>query len=256
MMDTFFALAESLADAVRPIVMKHFRAGVDVDSKDDASPVTVADREAETAMRALIERNFPDHGIIGEEHGEKMPDAEYVWVLDPVDGTRSFVTGNPLFGTLIGLARRGRPILGVMDAPALGERWVGGEGRATTMNAKPVRARACAGIGEAWLYAGAPQDYPASDLAAFERLRRQCRGAAYCADWYAYGLLASGLADLVVEADLQPYDFAALVAVVRGGGGYFTDWQGGEITLASRGGMVAAGDRRTHLAACRVLGAG
>ena len=249
----FAELAERLADAARPITLAHFRAGVAYDVKADTSPVTVADREAETVMREMIGAAFPAHGILGEEHGAEHLDASYVWVLDPIDGTKSFVTGKPLFGTLIALLRDGRPIIGVIDMPALNERWVGVEGRPTLFGGRQVRVRACDDLGHAWLYATSPQMFGASDAVAFERLRSSCYAAVWGADLYAYGLLASGRVDLVCEGSLQPYDYCALVPVIEGAGGIITDWQGAPLGLASDGRALAAGDAMLHAVARNVL---
>lgn len=224
--------------------MRHFRTPLAVDLKADASPVTRADREIETVMRAMIGQAFPGHGIIGEEFGAENAGAEYVWVLDPIDGTRGFIAGKPLFGTLIAVVRGGNPIVGVIDAPAMNDRWIGADGRATTFNGSPVATRACANLADAWLYATTPQMFQADDFHCFETLRGQVHDTGYGADCYAYGLLANGHIDLVCEASLQVYDFAALVPVVTGAGGIMADWSGAPLTLASDGRVVAAGDTR------------
>jgi inositol-phosphate phosphatase/L-galactose 1-phosphate phosphatase/histidinol-phosphatase len=252
---SFIDLAVALADAARPITRRYFRAGAEIHDKADATPVTAADREAETAMREMIEAAFPDHGIVGEEFGEVRAEAEHVWVLDPIDGTKSFVTGKPLFGTLIGLARAGRPILGVIDQPVLDERWIGAAGRATTFNGEPAAVRACAALDQAWLYATSPEMFgDGANWTAFDRLRRAVKHPVYGADCYAYGLLASGYVDLVAEASLKPFDFTAVVPVVTGAGGVMTDWQGAPLTTASDGRVLAAGDPAVHAAALTVLG--
>lgn len=191
-LDAFALGAARLADAVRPIVLDRFRTGLAFDVKADRSPVTEADRAAERAMREIIVGCWPDHGILGEEYGAERLDARYVWVLDPIDGTKSFVTGKPLFGTLIALLRDERPIIGVIDMPALGERWLGVEGRPTTFNGAPVRARSCESLDRAWLYATSPQMFRGAEVDAFERLRPNCYATVWGADLYAYGLLASG----------------------------------------------------------------
>ncbi|OHC77798.1 MAG: histidinol-phosphatase [Rhodospirillales bacterium RIFCSPLOWO2_12_FULL_58_28] len=252
-LDEFIEWAGRMADAAAPVAMKYFRSGVAIDRKADLSPVTAADREAESAMRAVIGEAFPDHGVIGEEHGKIRADAEYVWVLDPIDGTKSFVTGKPLFGTLIALTRNGKPIVGVIDMPALKERWTGAEGRPTLYNDRPVKARPCSDMAEAWLYATSPQMFTGDDFRAFERLREKSRSAVYGADCYAYGLLANGTVDIVCEAGLQPYDFCALSPVIKGAGGVFTDWQGEELTIRSNGRVLAAGDRKIHAQALEAL---
>lgn len=246
-------LAERLADAARPITLRYFRTGVEYDVKADASPVTVADREAEAAMRSIIGDAFPEHGILGEEHGAERLAARFVWVLDPIDGTKSFVTGKPLFGTLIALLRDGRPIVGCIDMPALDERWLGIEGRPTTFNGTPVCVRSCGSLDRAWLYATSPQMFRGTEVSAFERLRGGCYAAVWGADLYAYGLLASGRVDLVCEASLQPYDYCAVVPVIQGAGGVITDWQGQPLGLASDGRVLAAGDAALHLKARSAL---
>ncbi len=251
--DAFVILAERLAEAVRPIVMGYFRSGVTIDDKADTTPVTVADREAEAAMRRMIADACPDHGILGEEYGADRVDATYVWVLDPIDGTKSFVTGKPLFGTLIALLREGTPIVGVIDMPALGERWVGVDGRPTTFNGRPARVRPCPDLDRAWLYASSPHMFPGADAEAFERLRLRCRAAIYGADCYAYGLLASGTVDLVCEATTKPHDYCALVPVVTGAGGMISDWRGRPLGLESDGRVLAAGDEGAHATAREVL---
>jgi inositol-phosphate phosphatase/L-galactose 1-phosphate phosphatase/histidinol-phosphatase len=252
-LEALAGLAERLADAVRPIVMGYFRSNVAFDVKADASPVTAADREAEAAMRRLIEQAFPKHGILGEEYGGERLDAAHVWVLDPIDGTKSFVTGKPLFGTLIALLLDGQPVVGVIDMPALNERWVGIDGRPTTFNRRPVRVRACPELPHAWLYATSPQMFVNADADAFSRLRTRCYAALWGADLYAYGLLASGTVDIVCEASTQPYDYCALVSVVTGAGGIISDWQGRPLGLNSDGRVLAAGDERAHRAAREAL---
>ena len=236
------ALAEKLADAAGAIVRRHFRQPIAVDDKADLTPVTIADRAAEAAMRTLIEKSFPAHGIIGEEQGRLREGAEWVWVLDPIDGTKNFISGIPLFGTLIALARNGRPVLGVIDQPVLRERWLGIAGRATTMNGAPVRSRACAALERATLYSTSPDMFRGADAARFERLRSRVKLARYGADCYAYAQLASGFIDLVVERDLKPYDYCALAPVVAGAGGTMCDWEGRALDLGSDGRVIAAGD--------------
>ena len=251
----FVRHAEAMADAVRRVVLRYFADPVPFETKGDASPVTAADREAEATMRRLIGSAWPAHGILGEEYGAVRPGASFVWVLDPIDGTKSFITGKPLFGTLIALLRDGVPIVGVIDMPALGERWVGAEGRPTTFNGRPVRVRACDALDRAWLYATSPRMFDGGDADAFERLRTRCYADVYGADLYAYGLLARGRVDLVCEASLQPYDYCAVVPVIEGAGGWIGDWQGGPLGLGSDGRVLAAGDARMHAAAReRLLG--
>jgi histidinol phosphatase-like enzyme (inositol monophosphatase family) len=249
------AFAHELADAAAEVVGRYYRAPVTVESKLDASPVTIADREAERIMRELIRARYPEHGIAGEEFGAEGPGAELVWHLDPIDGTKSFIGGRPLFGTLVGLSERGRPLLGLIDQCIMRERWAGMVGRDTRWNGEPVRVRACAQLDQAVLYATSPLMFAAgAERAAFERVQQAVRYPLFGGDCYAYGLVALGCADLVVEAGLDPYDFMALVPVVEGAGGVMTDWQGRPLTAASDGRVVAAGDPRIHERALKLLG--
>ena len=248
-----FGLAERLADAAGTVIRPHFRSGIAIDDKADESPVTVADRDAETAMRQLIEAAFPDHGILGEEHGAVRLDAEFVWVLDPIDGTKAFISGVPVFGTLIALLQGGRPVLGVIDQPISRERWIGAVGRGTTLNGRPARTRACADLGRATLFATAPDMFKGEEIAAFDRLRRSVKLMRWGTDCYATGMVASGHADLVVESSLQTYDFCALVPVIEGAGGIATDWEGRPLGLHSGSRSAIAGDARAHAAALERL---
>jgi len=249
------ALAHRLADAAGAVIRGYFRTPVLVDDKADASPVTIADRESEAAMRALINAERSEDGIYGEEYGPERTDAEWVWVLDPVDGTKAFITGKPCFGILIALLHHGVPVLGIIDQPILRERWLGVVGLPTTLNGAPIRVRACPELKLSALYATAPEMFIGADSVAWETLRAQVKLPRYGADCYAYGLLAAGFVDLVVEASLQPYDYCALVPVVEGAGGLLTDWQGQRLGLHSDGRVVAAGDPRAHAAALAVLNA-
>src|SRR5262245_6574589 len=169
------ALSQRLADAARPISSRYFRTAVAVDDKTDASPVTIADREAETAMRALLTEHVPQHGVFGEEHGAVRTDAEYVWVLDPIDGTKAFITGLPIFGTLIALLHRGVPVLGVIDQPILKERWLGVSGERSTYNGKPIQVRACADLANAYMYSTAPIMFPGAFAQRHEALTQRVK---------------------------------------------------------------------------------
>ena len=248
------ALAHRLADAARPIAARYFRTQVTVDDKTDSSPVTIADREAETAMRALLTEHVPDHGVFGEEHGAVRTDADYVWVLDPIDGTKAYITGLPIFGTLIALLHRGQPVLGIIDQPILKERWLGVSGERSTFNGQPIQVRACPTLDRAYMYSTAPIMFPGAFEKRHEALTQKVKLFRWGGDCYAYGLLASGHVDLVVENSLKLYDFAALVAVIKGAGGLITDWQGKELDIHSDGSVLAAGDAATHRAAMAILG--
>ena len=251
--DTFLALALRLADAAGAKIRPHFRKPITVEEKPDLTPVTVADRAAEAAMRALIETHYPDHGILGEEFGRVREDAEYVWVLDPIDGTKSFISGVPLFGTLIALTRGGRPILGIIDQPISRERWVGASGRPTTLNGAAIHCRACPTLAAATLFSTTPDMFKGPDVASFTRVSAAVKLTRFGADCYAYGLVATGFVDLVLEASLKPYDFSAMAPIVEGAGGVVTDWRGAALDLASDGRILVAGDRRAHQAAMALL---
>jgi inositol-phosphate phosphatase/L-galactose 1-phosphate phosphatase/histidinol-phosphatase len=253
-LDAFFAFSLHLADVAGEVIRPYFRKPLAVRDKADLTPVTAADRAAEEAMRALIEARFPEHGILGEEFGQVREDAEFVWVLDPIDGTKSFISGVPLFGTLIALTRRGRPILGIIDQPISRERWLGVAGRPTTLNGVAIRCRACRVLDAATLFATTPDMFKGEDAVSFARVSASVKLTRFGADCYAYGLLAAGFVDLVLEASLKPYDFCAMVPVVEGAGGVATDWRGGSLDLASDGRILVAGDRRAHDAALALLG--
>lgn len=247
------ALANSLADAARPIAARYFRTPVTVDDKADQSPVTIADREAETAMRVLLDGRVPQHGVFGEEHGAVRTDAEYVWVLDPIDGTKAFITGLPIFGTLIALLHRGVPVLGIIDQPISRERWVGITGQGSTLNGTPIKVRACPSLDKAYMYSTAPQMFGAAAAQRHQTLAEMTKLFRWGGDCYAYGLLAAGHVDLVVENSLKLYDFAALVPVIKGAGGLITDWRGKELDISSDGSVIAAGDPAILKAAQQVL---
>jgi inositol-phosphate phosphatase/L-galactose 1-phosphate phosphatase/histidinol-phosphatase len=250
------ALAHSLADAARPISARYFRTQVKIDDKSDASPVTIADREAETAMRDLLTRHVPQHGVFGEEHGAVRTDAEYVWVLDPIDGTKAFITGMPIFGTLIALLHKGVPVMGIIDQPIQKERWFGVDGERSTFNGQPVATRACTALANAYMYSTAPEMFKTPGVTArHETLAKKVKNFRWGGDCYAYGLLASGHVDLVVENGLKLYDFAALVPVIRNAGGLITDWQGQSLDMHSPGAVLAAGDAAMHRAALEILAA-
>lgn len=254
----FIDLALNLADASGPVILDYFRTNLAVEQKADASPVTRADRETETVLREMLAAEAPDHGVLGEEYGSERLDAEYVWVLDPIDGTRAFVNGIPLFGTLIALTQNGTPVLGVIDHPALDERWLGVAGAPSLHwgrgdNGVPVQSRPCGGLDQARLCATSPEMFSSDQLVRFQNVSAAARDTRFGTDCYAYSMVASGQTDLVVEAGMQPYDYLAHAVVVAGAGGIITDWQGAPLTLASPGTVLAAGDQKVHAAALELL---
>jgi len=246
--------AERLVEASGPVIRRYFRAGVAITDKADHSPVTVADREAESTIRALIRAERPQDGIIGEEHGEQQADAEFLWVIDPIDGTKAFLTGRPIFATLIALLHRGEPVLGIIDQPITGDRWLGVAGQPTRFNGQPARVRPCPELARAILSTTSPDLFPGGDLERFRQLSARTKFTVYGGDAYGYGLLAAGFQDLVVESGLKLYDFAALAPVVIGAGGLATDWQGRPLGRHSDGRVITAGDPALHAAALAVLG--
>jgi inositol-phosphate phosphatase / L-galactose 1-phosphate phosphatase / histidinol-phosphatase len=239
-----FALIEQLADAAGGAIRPYFRADFGLEHKADQSPVTLADKAAEAAIRAILEIERPDDGIIGEEYGKVREGYARQWVIDPIDGTTSFVAGRPIFGTLIALMQDGWPVLGLIDQPILRERWVGGAGQGTTLNGNPVRARSCSDLNEAILATTSPNCFSAHEGEHFMALAAKTahRRLIWGGDCYNYALLASGHIDIVVESGLKLHDLAALVPVVEGAGGMMCDWSGEPLNADSKGDVIALGD--------------
>ncbi len=249
-----------LADAAGTVLRRHFRSTVAVEDKADNSPVTIADRETEQTLRDAILKRYPQHGVRGEELGRINSDAEYVWVLDPIDGTRSFITGKPLFTTLIGLLHQGEAVLGVIDQPITRERWVGASGQPTTFNGAPCRVRPQAVLADATLFttgavsATRPTWCTPEERVALGRLIDAVKLTQYSTDGYAFGLLASGFIDLVVEAGMEPHDFCAAIPIVRGAGGVMGDWAGKPLDCGRKGPVLAAATPELVTAVAGVLG--
>ncbi len=243
MTDDDLRLAERLADAAGAAIRPFFRAAYQSETKADSSPVTEADRAAEAAIRTILEKERPLDGIIGEEYGATRENAGRRWVIDPIDGTRSFMTGRPIFGTLIALIEEEAPIIGIIDQPILRERWVGARGRPTLFNGEVARTRNCGVLASAHLGTTSPYLFDSATRPGFERLAAAAGNLVLGGDCYSYGLVALGQLDLVVEAGLKLYDFAALVPVVEGAGGIVCDWSGNPVSAQSDGKLVTAGDR-------------
>jgi myo-inositol-1(or 4)-monophosphatase len=256
----FAAFVDQLATASGEAILPFFRTSLGVEDKGSAAgfdPVTAADRAAENTMRSLIKRNFPEHGIVGEEYPNERTKAEYVWVLDPIDGTKSFITGMPAWGTLIALTRNGVPIFGMMHQPFIGERFSGDGGASQyrgPAGKRALRVRPCASLGDAMLFTTSPLLMNADDRAAYGRVESSVRLARYGGDCYAYCMLAAGHVDLVIETALNPFDIMALIPIVEGAGGVITTWEGASAKDGGR--VVAAGDKRVHAAAMKMLAAG
>jgi histidinol phosphatase-like enzyme (inositol monophosphatase family) len=238
--------AENLANETGAIALRYFRHPIAVDTKADASPVTVADRQIESFIRQRIRERYPTHGLLGEEHGRDAGSSSLMWVIDPIDGTKSFISGMPTFGTLIALLDDGTPVLGVADHPALRERWVGRAGMPTRSNGAVCRTSACTRLADAVLYATTPDMFKGAARTSFKAVSERARMRRFGGDCYAYALLASGFIDVVIEAGLKPYDYLALVPVIEGAGGVMTDWRGRPLGLESDGRVVAAATPALH----------
>jgi myo-inositol-1(or 4)-monophosphatase len=252
----FSAFVDELATASGEAILPFFRTAMSVEDKGAASfdPVTAADRAAENAMRTLIKRSFPGHGIVGEEYGNEHADAEYVWVLDPIDGTKSFISGMPAWGSLIALTRNGVPVFGMMHQPFIRERFTGDGGAAQyrgPAGKRELRVRRCERLSDAVLFTTSPLLMNAADREAYARVEKAVRLPRYGGDCYAYCMLAAGHVDLVIEAALKPHDIVALIPIVEGAGGIITTWEGDSAVKGGR--IIAAGDRRVHDAAMKVL---
>ncbi len=237
---TFAPFFDQLADAAGVIALRYFRGVLPVDEKQDRSPVTQADREIEQALRRMIGAAFPDHGIIGEEYGKDRPDAEFVWVIDPIDGTRAFMMGKPLFGTIIGLLHHGKPVVGLVDQAFTRERWFGITDSLATFNGQPIRVAAPRPLNVARLYVGAPETFSGPGYEKYLTLCQTARWLQYGCDCYAYGVAAMGWADAVIERGLGLHDVVGLAPILTGAGGVMTDWHGRPITLGFDGMAVAA----------------
>ena len=248
------AFAASLTQHSRPIARKWFRQAPTIDVKADASPVTIADQSIEASLRDVITTTYPDHGIIGEEHGSNAEDADLTWVIDPIDGTRAFTCGNPLFGTLIALLYQGRPVVGVVDLPALDQQWIGIDGAETTLNGTVVRTHDVKKVADARLTTTSNVDLN-SDLPKFRRVSEQARVTGYGGDCANYAHLASGWCDLVVESHLNAYDIMAVIPVITGAGGVVTQWNGAEIIRDGYDGTaLASATRELHDETLTLLG--
>lgn len=250
------AFFDLLADAAKAETLPRFRVGAHVVNKEEGGfdPVTEGDRAAEAAIRAVITERFPEHGILGEEHGSVGLDREYVWVIDPIDGTRAFISGVPVWGTLIGLYRNGRAVMGLVDQPFTGERYFsdgsqsfyrGPEGE------RVLKTRACAGLPDAVMFTTSPHIFVDGDRQRYEAVQDKVRLFRYGVDCYAYALLAAGHVDLVIETSLKAYDVGGLIPVIEQAGGIITDWDGGRAEMGGR--VIAAGSRAVYDEAMAIL---
>ena len=241
--DTYLAFAEQLANQSRSMLLKARESAPSIQIKADASFVTTTDKAIEAALRIMIEKTFPDHGILGEEFENVNIDAEFVWVLDPIDGTAPFIAGIPVYGTLIGLAHRERPFVGVIDHPATAERWAGVSGRFATHNGVPVQTRTCSSIDGALITCSSPDFMGPNERKRFAVIAKRAQYVQYGGSCYAYGVLASGRTDMAIDGGLDPFDIYASAAVIEGAGGYCTDWNGKPLSFDMQGTVLAAGDK-------------
>ncbi|WP_166362894.1 histidinol-phosphatase [Pseudomonas akapageensis] len=245
-LNEYLSFADELADAAAAAIAPHFRTAIEVEDKGGRlyDPVTVADKAAEQAMRELIRKRYPTHGILGEEEGVYTGESELTWVLDPIDGTRAFVTGLPLWGTLIALNDGQRPVLGVMNQPFTGERYIG-SAQGAWRNGAALKTRACAQLTSARLMCTTPDMFDTTERKnAFEQVASQAQLVRFGGDCYAYCMLASGFVDVIIEAALQPYDVQALIPIIEAAGGRMTAWDGS--TAQNGGTVVACGDPALH----------
>jgi len=253
----FAAFVDELATVAGEAIRPFFRTTLGIENKSRTGtfdPVTAADRAAEQAMRTLIRKTFPGHGIVGEEFGDEGSDRSYVWVLDPIDGTKSFISGMPAWGTLIGLLKDGLPVYGMMYQPFISERFTGDGASARyrgPVGERRLNVRACSALGDAVLFTTSPMLMSTTDRAAFDKVERAARLSRYGGDCYAYCMVAAGFIDVVIETNLKPHDIVALVPIIEGAGGVVTDWSGEPALKGGR--IVAAGDRRVHAETLKLL---
>ena len=252
----YIATAHALAERAGAVILPHFRARTAVNHKGgrEFDPVTAADRDAEAAIRQMLAEAYSDHGIIGEEFGNERDDAQYCWIIDPIDGTRAFIMGQPLWGTLIGLTENGAPLLGMMDQPFTQERFWSGETESYFRRGgetQIIHVRGCPVLGDAMLASSTPDMFTGANERPYARLAEAVRLRRFGGDCYNYCLLAMGEIDLVVETDLKPFDILPLVPIIERAGGVVSTWEGGDPRRGGR--IIAAGDAKLHAAAMELL---
>lgn len=247
----FLDVAMRAADLSRKILTEHrkkyLRGNYDFKTKNDASPVTETDERVEREIRDMISKAFPDHGMLGEEHGAEAETAEFVWVIDPIDGTRQFIVGYPFYGTLIALCHHGVPVLGVVEMPVMAERWVGIKGRQSTVNGLPIKTRPHDDLATTLAASSNTEFVFPEDRDAYENLRTSTKWRVYGGACYGYMSLAAGKIDLCYDSGImREVDYCALVPIVEGAGGIMSDWEGNPLTMHSGMKVLAAGDKRLH----------
>ena len=246
--ENYLEFASSMLDETGPIGVCYFKQPIDFTQKQDASPVTAADIKIEALIRDRISQRYPSHGILGEEQGSINLLANLCWVIDPIDGTKSFISGMPLWGTLLALLKDSHPVFGIIDVPALGERYINTLEHGTTRNGQTIRTSECDRLENCNLFATSPDMFNSDDLEVFESLSRRARFRRFGGDCYSYAMLAAGKIDAVIEAGLKPYDYLPVAPIVNGAGGVMTDWTGSPLTPSSDGRVIAAATPALHRA--------
>jgi histidinol phosphatase-like enzyme (inositol monophosphatase family) len=249
----FIAFANKLADDARDCIRELAGPAPEPIQKGDGSPVTAVDQAVEDRLREMIVETYPDHGIVGEERGAAGTDKEFIWIIDPIDGTLPFLAGFPVYGTLLALVRDQAPVLGIIEMPITGERWVGCQGLPSTYNGDPIKTRACDDLSVALMSTSNPEFYSNSDRPALDRMRTATRWTVYGGSCMAYGRIASGRIDVGIDVGFDPTDYLALVPVITGAGGIITDWDGNPLTLQSGDRLAAAGDPEIHRKTLAIL---
>lgn len=250
--------ANHLADLSEGIAKKYFRISNGEIAKEDDSPVTKADREIEKIIRDEIEKKFPSHGIIGEEYGIKEAKSDFTWILDPIDGTSSFIIGRALFGTLIALTYKGKSILGIMNQPITHERWIGVDGQGSWLNGVKNKTRNCTEISDAVMCASSSHHFQNGDEKILKKISsltkyQRLGGIIYGGDCYSYASLASGFVDIVIDPGLKVYDYAALLPIIEMAGGVVSDWQGNDLQLKSNVRLIASANKILHEKILKIL---
>lgn len=247
-MNEMMKAALDISSAACSIPKSYFRSRLSIDQKSDESPVTIADRETENHLRQKLLERFPDHGIFGEEFGREAGHSEFEWIIDPIDGTRSFISGNPLYGMLLGLLKEEKPAFGIVRMPELNEVYSGDGKSAWKDTTAPLVTSQTTDLSDAALYINEGEKIAQAHPNLFQRLCNTGQLRRFAYDCYPHMLLASGHIEAVIDFDLQPYDFLPLVCVIRGAGGIMTDWDGNELTLESDGRVISAANPAIHAA--------
>ena len=242
----YLNFANKLADEAGIISMEYFRTSLDIENKSDETPVTIADKNTELRLRSMIEKEYPNHGILGEEFDSMNPDAEFIWVIDPIDGTKSYLAGHKDFGNLISLTQNKKPIIGIINCPAHNERWVGAKNQNSTLNQQPSKTSSVTKIEDAYFFSSGLYFDEPHLRNAVDKIKNKVKYYRYGGDCYMYGMVASGLIDFVIEDTLKVHDYMALVNVIEGSGGKVTDKFGNEITTDSRGSCIASANEKLH----------